>query len=146
MENIAFGVEKKNIDLNRVKKVAKDAQIHSFIDNHKDGYNAMVGERGIRLSGGQRQRIGIARALYKGAKVLLLDEATSALDEATEIEVMKGITRLDSNLTIIIIAHKITTLSSCDSIIQIENGKIIDQNTFDYFSRKKGVSFSEKFT
>ena len=145
MENIAFGVEKKNIDLNRVKKVAKDAQIHSFIDNHKDGYNAMVGERGIRLSGGQRQRIGIARALYKGAKVLLLDEATSALDEATEIEVMKGITRLDSNLTIIIIAHRITTLSSCDSIIQIENGKIIDQNTFDYFSRKKGVSFSEKF-
>lgn len=142
MENIAFGVEKENIDLNRVTKAAKVAQIHGFIKNHKDGYNALVGERGVRLSGGQRQRIGIARALYKGAKVLLLDEATSALDESTEIEVMKGITELDENITIIIIAHRISTLSSCESIIRIENGKIIEQDTFEHFNKKKGISFS----
>ena len=144
MENIAFGIEKENIDENRVKKVAKDAQIHSFIENHKDGYNALAGERGVRLSGGQRQRIGIARALYKGAKVLLLDEATSALDGSTEIEVMKAITELNENLTVIIIAHRISTLSSCDSIIEIENGKIVDQNSFEYYSRKKDLSLSDK--
>ena len=143
-ENIAFGVDKKNIDLIQVKKVAKDAQIHNFIEKHKDGYNALVGERGVRLSGGQRQRIGIARALYKGAKVLLLDEATSALDGSTEIEVMKSITELDENLTVIIIAHRISTLSSCDSIIQIENGKIINQNTFEYFSKKNNINFADK--
>jgi ATP-binding cassette subfamily B protein len=144
MENIAFGVEKENIDLNRVIKVAKNAQIHSFIKNHKDGYNALVGERGVRLSGGQRQRIGIARALYKGAKVLLLDEATSALDESTETEVMKSIAKLDSNLTVIIIAHRISTLSNCDSIIQIENGKIIKQDSYDYFINNKSIFLNEK--
>jgi ATP-binding cassette subfamily B protein len=136
MENIAFGIEKENIDIKRVKKVAKYAQIDSFIESHQDGYGAMVGERGVRISGGQRQRIGLARALYKGAKVLILDEATSALDSATEIEVMKGITALSDNLTVLIIAHRLSTLSSCDKVVQIEQGEIIDQNSYEYFMSK----------
>jgi len=136
MENIAFGIKKEDIDLNRVKKVAKYAQIDSFIESHQDGYEAMVGERGVRVSGGERQRIGIARALYKGSKVLILDEATSALDSATELAVMKEITGLSSDITVLMIAHRVTTLKSCDSVIQIEKGKIVEQNKYEYFLKK----------
>jgi ATP-binding cassette, subfamily B, bacterial PglK len=144
MENIAFGIEKENIDIKRVKKVAKYAQIDSFVESHKEGYNAMVGERGVRVSGGQRQRIGLARALYKGAKVLILDEATSALDSATEIAVMKGITTLSDDLTVLIIAHRITTLSSCDKVVQIEQGEIINQNSYEYFVNKDDIFIADK--
>jgi len=119
-ENIAFGVAKELIDHQRVKKAAQQAQIAELIEQWKDGYQTFVGERGIRLSGGQRQRIGIARALYKQANVLIFDEATSALDNETEQAVMDAIKDLGEEVTILIIAHRLTTLKGCDEIIKLE--------------------------
>jgi len=119
-ENIAFGIEKEKIDHQRVKKAAQQAQIAQLIEQWKDGYQTFVGERGIRLSGGQRQRIGIARALYKQADVLIFDEATSALDNETEQAVMDAIEDLGEDVTILIIAHRLTTLKGCDKIIKLE--------------------------
>jgi len=122
-ENIALGVPKDQIDHTRIKKVAKQAQILDFINSLQDDDQALVGEMGVRLSGGQRQRIGIARALYKQASVLIFDEATSALDNETEQAVMEAIEVLDKDLTILIIAHRVTTLKGCDQIVQInKNG------------------------
>jgi ATP-binding cassette, subfamily B, bacterial PglK len=119
-ENIAFGIEKEKIDHKRVKKAAQQAQIAELIEQWKDGYQTFVGERGIRLSGGQRQRISIARALYKQADVLIFDEATSALDNETEQAVMDAIDGLGEEITILIIAHRLTTLKGCDKIIKLE--------------------------
>jgi ABC-type bacteriocin/lantibiotic exporter with double-glycine peptidase domain len=124
-ENIAFGVPVNDIDMNRVQQAARQAQIADFIESHPEGYKAYVGERGIRLSGGQRQRIGIARALYKQASVLVFDEATSALDNDTEQAVMNAIEGLSRDLTILLIAHRLTTLHRCDIIVELENGKVI---------------------
>jgi ATP-binding cassette subfamily B protein len=118
-ENIAFGVPAENIDMKRVKKAASQAHIADFIESSPQGYQALVGERGIRLSGGQRQRIGIARALYKQATILVLDEATSALDHETEQAVMQEIEELSSDLTILIIAHRLSTLKKCEQIIEL---------------------------
>jgi len=118
-ENIAFGVSKEKIDRQRVEKAAKQAQIGELIEEWKDGYQTLVGERGIRLSGGQRQRIGIARALYKKADVLIFDEATSALDNETEQAVMEAIKGLGEKLTILIIAHRLTTLKGCDRVVKL---------------------------
>jgi ATP-binding cassette subfamily B protein len=118
-ENIAFGVSKEKIDRQRVKKAAKQAQIGELIEEWKDGYQTLVGERGIRLSGGQRQRISIARALYKKADVLIFDEATSALDNETEQAVMEAIKGLGEKLTILIIAHRLTTLKGCDRVVKL---------------------------
>ena len=124
-ENIAFGVPKDIIDHQQVKKAAEQAQISNLIDEWKDGYQTFVGERGVRLSGGQRQRIGIARALYKQSDVLIFDEATSSLDNDTEREVMKAIEELGKELTILIIAHRLTTLKGCDKIIKLDkNNKL----------------------
>jgi ATP-binding cassette, subfamily B, bacterial PglK len=117
--------------MERVRRVARQAQIADFVESRQEGYQATVGERGIRLSGGQRQRIGIARALYKQAKVLVFDEATSALDNLTEQSVMDSIDGLDRDLTILIIAHRITTLSRCDTIVELENGRIQRQGTYE---------------
>ena len=124
-ENIAFGVAKELIDHQRVKKAAYQAQIAELIEGWKDGYQTFVGERGIRLSGGQRQRIGIARALYKQANVLILDEATSALDNETEQAVMDATEGLDKELTVLIIAHRLTTLKGCDKIVKIGKNNVI---------------------
>ena len=124
-ENIALGVPKEYIDLERVKVAARTAQIAELIESWPQQYDTVVGERGIRLSGGQRQRIGIARALYKNASVFIFDEATSALDHETERAVMDAIEYLSTNLTILIIAHRLTTLKKCSEIIELENGKII---------------------
>tara|TARA_Y100001968_G_C19447484_1_gene766250 strand:- start:896 stop:2578 length:1683 start_codon:yes stop_codon:yes gene_type:complete len=124
-ENIAFGTPKESIDKDLVKLAAKQAQISHYIENTNSGYESYVGERGIRLSGGQRQRIGIARALYKKAQVLVFDEATSALDTETENAVMNAIDNLNRELTIIMIAHRLTTVSRCDRIIKLENGKVV---------------------
>ena len=118
-ENIAFGVSKEKIDRQRVEKAAKQAQIGELIEEWNDGYQTLVGERGIRLSGGQRQRIGIARALYKKADVLIFDEATSALDNETEQAVMEAIKGLGEKLTILIIAHRLTTLKGCDRVVKL---------------------------
>ena len=121
-ENIAFGIPVDKIDHNRVRDSAKRAQIAYFIESKPDGYDSFVGERGVRLSGGQRQRIGIARALYKNASVLVFDEATSALDDQTEQAVMRTIDELSADLTLFIIAHRLTTLRNCTQIIELESG------------------------
>lgn len=123
-QNIAFGVPIDQIDIERVKFAAKQAQLDDFIENGPEGYNAFVGERGVRLSGGQRQRIGIARALYKHANLLIFDEATSALDDKTESDVMQTIGGLSKDFTMIIIAHRLSTLRDCDIIIKLEYGCI----------------------
>ena len=123
-ENIAFGVSKENINMRKVINVSKKAQLHTFIDSTKDGYKAIVGERGINLSGGQRQRIGIARALYGNAKVLILDEATSALDNHTEKAVIDVLNNISDDLFLIMIAHRQSTLKSCNKIFELSKGKL----------------------
>ena len=130
-ENIAFGIPKEQIDHQQVKKVAKQAQIAKLIEGWKDGYQTFVGERGIRLSGGQRQRIGIARALYKKANVLIFDEATSALDNDTEQAVMDAIEGLGRDLTILIIAHRLTTLKVCDQIVKLGNNYTMSTGSYE---------------
>ncbi len=130
-ENIAFGVPPEAIDLDRVRQAARQAQIADFIESSLEGYQAYVGEHGIRLSGGQRQRIGIARALYKQASVLVFDEATSALDNATEQSVMDAIEGLSSGLTILLIAHRLTTVRRCDTIVELEHGQVVAQGTYE---------------
>ena len=124
-ENIAFGIPKEKINHKLMEGAAQQAQIISLIDSWKDGYQTFVGEGGVGLSGGQRQRIGIARALYKQANVLIFDGATSALDNETEQVVMDEIEGLGQDLTILIIAHRLTTLQGCDQIVQVnENGDL----------------------
>jgi ATP-binding cassette, subfamily B, bacterial PglK len=122
--NIAFGIPLDQIDHNRVQKAAKQAQIYELIKGWPDKYKTFVGERGVRLSGGQRQRIGIARALYKNANVLIFDEATSALDIETEKLVMEVVNELKNELTIIIVAHRLTTLKDCDKIFELKGGSL----------------------
>ena len=120
-ENIAFGLPSDEIDHERVLEAAKKAQLSDLIENWGKGYQTLVGERGTRLSGGQRQRVGLARAFYKQTDVLILDEATSALDDETELAVMDSIENFDAELTVVIIAHRITTLKSCDMIIKLNS-------------------------
>ena len=130
--NIAFGLESKEIDHIAVESVSKIANLHDFvIEELSDQYQTIIGERGVRLSGGQRQRIGIARALYHNPKVLILDEATSALDNQTEIAVMEALNNLNKNITIILIAHRLTTVKNCDKVILLEKGEIKNEGTFE---------------
>ncbi|AYV57207.1 ABC transporter ATP-binding protein [Leptospira kmetyi] len=129
-ENIALGVPLELIDMGKVKFAAKQAQISDHIESLKEGYHSFVGERGVRLSGGQRQRIGIARALYKEASVIVFDEATSALDSETEKAVMDSIHTLGKDLTILMIAHRLTTVQNCDMIIELKDGEIQRKGTF----------------
>lgn len=123
-ENIAFGVPVDRIDYKRVHVAAQQAQISEVIESWDMQYHTVIGERGVRLSGGQRQRIGIARALYKQAKVMVFDEATSALDNETETAVMSAIEMLGTDTTIIIIAHRLSTLKCCNRIIKLVNGGV----------------------
>ena len=129
--NIAFGQTGENIDMKRVERAAQIAELHSFVKKMlPDGYQTTVGERGVRLSGGQRQRIGIARALYLDPEVLILDEATSALDNVTEMSVMEAVHNIGHRKTIIIIAHRLTTIKRCDEIHFLENGKIMGTGSY----------------
>jgi ATP-binding cassette subfamily B protein len=130
-ENIAFGLPKEKIDMEQVHKAARLAQIAEHIETLEAGYDTFVGERGIRLSGGQRQRIGIARAIYKNATVLVFDEATSALDDETEAELMKAIDGLSKDLTVIMIAHRLSTVRRCDKILKLHKGKVVAFDTPD---------------
>ena len=124
-ENIAFGVSKELVNHQQVEKAAKQAKISELIESWTDGYQTLVGERGLKISGGQRQRIGIARAIYKNASILIFDEATSALDSETELKIIETIENLDRKLTVLIIAHRYSTLRSCNRIIKLDNvGKI----------------------
>ena len=131
-QNIAFGVPDEKIDMNIVRDAARIANIHNFVTEElPNGYQTVVGERGVRLSGGQRQRIGIARALYHNPEVLVLDEATSDLDGATEKEVFEAINNIARTKTLIIIAHRLTTVRGCDVVYVLEKGKIVGQGKYD---------------
>ena len=135
--NIAFGVEAENIDYETVEKAAKIANLHEFIiDELPKKYLTTVGERGIRLSGGQRQRIGIARALYRKPQLLILDEATNSLDNLTEKAVMDAVYNLKKNITIILIAHRLSTVKNCDKIFLFNKGKLIEEGTFNELIKK----------
>ncbi len=129
-ENIAFGVPLDQIDMERVRLAARKAQIAELIESWPTSYETPVGERGIKLSGGQRQRVGIARALYKQAKVIIFDEATSALDNETEAAVMQAIEDLGQDLTILIIAHRLSTLSICDQVVELGNQCIVRTGSY----------------
>jgi ABC-type multidrug transport system fused ATPase/permease subunit len=125
--NIAFGLAADAIDDTAVARAIEGAQLGSFVRELPDGVNTIVGERGVRLSGGQRQRIGIARALYHNPSVLVLDEATSSLDMATERSVMDTVRGLRAEKTVIIIAHRLSTVEGCDRLFRIEGGRLVDE-------------------
>ena len=141
MANIAFGVEPKDINQVAVEKASKIANLHEFIiDELPKQYQTIIGERGVRLSGGQRQRIGIARALYLDPQVLILDEATSALDNQTEKAFMDAVNNLSKEITIIFIAHRLSTVKNCDKIFLLEKGELKGQGTFEEL-----INISENF-
>lgn len=125
--NVAFGIETEDIEEEKVWRALEEAQLKGFVESLERGLDTLVGERGVRLSGGQRQRIGIARALYDDPEVLVLDEATSALDNETETAVMEAIDRLQGRKTLIIIAHRLTTIKNCDMVFKVENGKVMEE-------------------
>ena len=134
--NIAFGIDYKDIDQEAVENAAKIANLHEFVINELPlKYNTTIGERGVRLSGGQRQRIGIARALYHNPQVLILDEATSALDNLTEQAVMEAVHNLGKNITIILIAHRLSTVKKCDTIFLLEKGELKEQGSFEELAK-----------
>ncbi|MBF6650308.1 ABC transporter ATP-binding protein [Methylobacter sp. BlB1] len=139
-ENIAFGLPLEQINLAQVKRAAEQAQLATYIEGLTEGYRTPVGERGVRLSGGQRQRIGIARALYKQANVIVFDEATSALDDETEASVMEAIEALNRDLTIIIIAHRISTLKGCNEIYRLDKGSIIGPSLYSKITTSSMLS------
>lgn len=124
LNNIVFGMHENNIDYERLNKVIKEVQLSDFVYTLAEGLNTQLGERGLRLSGGQKQRIGIARALYHKSSILVFDEATSALDSETETEIMSEISNLAGDQTIIVIAHRLSTLKHCDRIIELSKGSI----------------------
>lgn len=132
IENIAFGVDKNKIDYKLAIECAKKAKIYDSIESLPQKFDTIVGERGSKLSGGQRQRIGIARALYKNAKIIVFDEATNALDNATEKKVIDSINLIDKEITLIFIAHRLSTLDKCNKIIKVEEEKIILEKYNDH--------------
>ncbi|MDI5934373.1 ABC transporter ATP-binding protein [Halomonas kalidii] len=140
LENVAFGIERFRIDEERVREALRMAQLDDLIDKLPHGIEERIGERGVQLSGGQRQRIGIARALYQQARVLVLDEATSALDGITERRVMDDIQRLAGNMTIVLVAHRLTTVKDCDIIYMIEAGQVTDSGTYQELA-ERNVTF-----
>ena len=131
-ENIAFGLPRDRIDMAAVERAARIAALHDFVMAELPrGYDTFVGERGVRLSGGQRQRIGIARALYHDPALLIMDEATSALDTLTEKQVMDAVQRIREDKTVVMIAHRLSTVRNCDRIYLLENGVVSDSGRFD---------------
>tara|TARA_B100000029_G_C17604392_1_gene966922 strand:+ start:3491 stop:5284 length:1794 start_codon:yes stop_codon:yes gene_type:complete len=139
--NIAFGIDHKDINQGTVEYASKIANLHDFVSKElPQQYQTTIGEKGIRLSGGQRQRIGIARALYHKPQILILDEATSALDNLTEKAVMEAVRKLRKNITIIMIAHRLSTVKNCDNILLLEKGEVKEQGKFD-----KLIQISDQF-
>jgi ABC-type multidrug transport system fused ATPase/permease subunit len=130
--NIAFGIDINEIDQQAVETAAKIANLHTFVKNElPQQYQTTIGERGVRLSGGQRQRIGIARALYLNPQVLILDEATSALDNLTEQAIMEELQHIEKNITIIIVAHRLSTVRKCNNIFLLDKGRLKGHGTFE---------------
>lgn len=144
--NVAFGLPDGQIDDASVSRALEAAQLDAFVDTLPDGVETVVGNRGIRLSGGQRQRIGIARALYHGPKVLVMDEATSALDGETEAAVVSAISKLQGELTIIIIAHRLTTLEGCERLYLLSDGQVLDMGGFDELKERHKSLWSPQAT
>ncbi|WP_194855655.1 ABC transporter ATP-binding protein [Alloalcanivorax venustensis] len=138
-ENIAFGLPSDQIDNNRIRQAVTTAHLDELISSLPDGLDTRVGERGVQLSGGQRQRIGIARALYYDAEVLILDEATSALDGITEKRIMDGIHELSGKKTIVMIAHRLTTVKKCDHIYLLESGRVLDSGSYDELIKRSSI-------
>lgn len=135
LNNICFYPNTDDIDQNKLSSAIKAAQLDDFINNSEKGLNTLVGERGIQLSGGQKQRIGIARALYKDSKLVIFDEATASLDDKTESEVMKSIYKLKNTRTLLIVAHRLSTLKNCDRILEIEDGMIKEIDILKFKSK-----------
>ena len=131
LNNVAFGKKADQIDRHRVEWAIEKAQLREFLEQLPKGLDTVVGERGVRLSGGQRQRLGIARALYQDAELITLDEATSALDSATEEKVMEALNELGEGLTVIIIAHRLSTLKHCDLVIKLQNGEVVAIGSYE---------------
>ena len=129
--NIALGLPDAEIDRARVERAARLARLHEFVTSLPRGYDTPVGDRGIRLSGGQRQRIGIARALYGDPDLLVLDEATSALDNVTENAVFEALQALAGSKTIVMVAHRLSTVRACEQILVMEQGRIVERGTYD---------------
>ena len=130
--NIAYGLDETEIDRQAIEKAAKIAHIHDFIMTElRDEYDTVIGERGVRLSGGQRQRLGIARALYRDPDVLILDEATSDIDNVTEAYITEALQSLAGRKTLIIVAHRLTTIQGCDRIFLLELGAIVASGHYD---------------
>ena len=128
LKNIAFGIDDESIDINSIDSVIKSAQLNKFVSSLPDNIDTVVGERGARISGGQRQRVGIARAIYHNPEILILDEATSSLDELTEKEIMKSIYEFKGQKTIIIVTHRLSTISECDIVYTLSDGKIVSED------------------
>lgn len=131
-ENIAFGVDKNNIDIKKVNKAIKQAHLCELLKQLENGIDTEIGERGVQLSGGQQQRIGIARALYKDNDILIFDEATSALDGITEKLIMDAINKLNGHKTVILIAHRLKTVRNCDQLLFIRNGELAAQGSYEF--------------
>jgi ABC-type multidrug transport system fused ATPase/permease subunit len=129
--NIAIGIADNEIDEMAIREALSSAQLEDFVSSLPEGLDTVVGERGVRLSGGQRQRIGIARALYHRPSVLVLDEATSSLDTETEHGVMQAVQALQGDKTVIIVAHRLSTVEYCDRLYRLDAGRIVDEGTFD---------------
>lgn len=138
-DNITFGLDDTNVSLDEIQSAAKQANAHDFIEQFENKYDTLVGERGVRLSGGQRQRVAIARALLMSPKLLLLDEATSALDAESEHLVQEAIERAMINRTVLVIAHRLSTVRNADLVIVINQGAIVEQGTHDSLIEKGGI-------
>ena len=134
--NIALAQEKCEIDEEKLIDIIGKCELTNFVNQHNKGTNLILGERGIRISGGEKQRIGLARTLYSNKKIIVLDEATSSLDSQTEKSIMESILKFKRDLTIIIVAHRLSTLEHCDRVILLENGEIKDQGKLDFLISK----------
>ena len=131
ISNVAYGLKAEDIDESKVWESLVAAQLEDLIDHLPNGIRTMVGDNGIRLSGGQRQRIAIARAFYRNSRLLILDEATSALDNTTESKVLKALSFINNNLTIVFIAHRLSTVRECDCIYEFDKGRIKAEGTYE---------------
>ena len=134
--NIAFGIPQEEIDPVKLKQAVADAQLGELLESLPEGGRTIIGESGVRLSGGQRQRIGIARALYDQPDVLMMDEATAALDNITERQVISAIEMLRGSRTIMMVAHRLSTVRNCDRLYLLEGGRVVAEGTYDELQKK----------